>query len=243
MRYVFRIRGMMLFAHLLLLAGCASAPQLSPERERRIKELWKSYSQGAAAWEKAKEEWLALGELESKYLVNFLILEIRNNVMSPPRRDARGNLVPGWVRPVREIESLGKIAISPLQDTLRRVKDETMIPPCIEAMAGIAEAEDLEPAFRLKGDGELATYQSRLVRVLFLLYDPKALALILDILNGPFDWQVRYTAALVLGKYRGPRMGEVMEALQTAGRDGDPSVAKKAKEAWKALEAHTASSN
>lgn len=219
-----------------LLSGCSSTPQLSPESEERIAEYSERYYQGGQEWKEAKGDWLAMGELERKYLVNFLILEIRRSVLRPPRRDVHGSLEPGWTRPVMEIQSLGRVAVPPLLDTLKHVKDETMIPPCIEALAGVVGMEDMESAFDPEGEESTALYQSRLVRVLFLLDDPKALSMILKILNGPYDWQVRYKAAIVLSEYSGSRLDEVKRGLQEATRDSDPSVARKARETLSDLE-------
>jgi len=213
---------------LILLTGCVSDHQFSEENQELTKKYRTLYMQGSPEWEDAKKEWLNLGEVESRCLVNFLIIDIKKGAIKF-RKDDSGKVEPGWCRPVRELLSLGDLAIEPLLKTLKESRDEIVIDPCVEALANIVYFEDVKTAFFSNSAMENQPYQCRLVKLLFKLEESEALSLILDILNGDYNWQVKATAASILKNYEGVRVEEVIAALNNAMNANDDFIVTKAK--------------
>lgn len=219
---------------LALAAGCATGSSISDENAERIEQYWRLYKTDDPGWEEAKREWLELGAAEARGLVNLLVQEIQRDAVKT-RFGADGKPGPAWIKPAKELASLGAMATPSLLEALRRLKDETVVYPCIMTLAEIAGVEDIEAAF----DSGDALYQRRLVRTLHAQDDPKAVKRIVVILNGPYDWQVRATAADVLAGYQGPMESEVIEALQKALDDEDEFVVTMATQALETFKEDT----
>jgi HEAT repeat protein len=152
------------------------------------------------------------------------------------RLDAEGKPEPAWRRPVGELEQIGARSIPPLLEALRILRDETTVYPCILALAAIADSSRIEQELLAAGGGqEGIRFQARLVKVLGNIQDPAAVNRLMEVLSGTYDWQVRATAAEVLGAYRGALEGQVRVCLETARKDKDLFVASKAEKALKSL--------
>lgn len=202
--------------------GCRSTPAIPPENARRIRQYWTLYLQGSPQWEEARAEWVAMGAAEKQALVDLLILDVKQRA-GRTELDPLGHPRPAWLRPVGELERLGDAAREPLLGALRRVRDETTVPAYAEALAGVAGLEELRPFFEERGGGETGRFQSRLVLAVAGLDDPRALDLLLSVLqNGSYDWTVRARAAEMLGrvgKGAGERVVSVLEAVLAEERD------------------------
>jgi hypothetical protein len=227
--------ALLVIGFFLIHGGCSTTADIPSENQKAMQEYWTLYIRGSPDWPEARQKWFALGALERKCLVNALIQEMQKKAVKP-RMNRDGKPEPGWVRPVEELQSIGEEALYPLLHALERVKDETVVLPCIEALARIATLEDLEEALAEHYDEDFADFQCRLLKVLVRLEDPQALRVILNTLTQPYAWQVRATAADVLKGYEGPLYQEVIRGLKAAEKDKDPFVASKVKEALETLE-------
>ncbi len=222
-------------AALLLNSGCASTPEISRKNEKTIYKYWDLYCTESPEWEAARTAWLNIGPLERKALVELLILDLLNQ-SGKQRPDAFGNPQPSWKRSAHELRYLGDDAVGPLLDVLKPMNDGPAVPACIEALAGVARIDRIEETFQKTGGRDHTRFQSRLVRALMKMDDPRALPLLFEILDGEYDWQVRATAASVLRDYKGPRTGEVLKALRIALGDSDPFIVEKARASLVVLE-------
>ncbi len=211
-------------ALLFLQAGCSSTPRIPPGEAKLLLNRWELYRKHSPDWPDAKAEWVALGENERMCLIDLLLLDIKANA-ARPRMDSFGNPEPGWIRPAEELKSLGRIVVPPMLQRIKKMKDETVVIPYTEVLAHTAVFEDLNGFFENEGPGEHVLCQRRVVRVLSKMDDPRSLDLIMMILHGAYEWEVRASAADVLGSYRGPRRTDVVQALKIACDDKDVSVA------------------
>lgn len=219
---------------MILQTGCSSTPEISEQSQKKTLEFRNLYLKRSPDWEAAKEEWLNMGEVERKCLVNFLILHMVKTA-GRTELDQNKKPIPAWRRPQLEIQSLGEIAINPLLDKLKRLKDGPAADACIEALSDIAYYKDINEAFISDSAKDNIPFQRRLVKVLFKLEEDEALSLMLEIVNGPWDWQVKATAVKLLKFYTGDRTKEVIGALTLASEDKDEFIAKNAKDALGAL--------
>jgi len=219
----------------LILSACASAPKVSVENHERIRQYWNLYLQGSPDWPEAREKWSAMGQAEEEILILWLIKELQRNAVKVTT-SAAGKSEPAWYRPIRELKCLDQKAVAPsLLEALKVLRDETTVYACIQANAALVGTSDLLAAWDQAAEENNISYQSRLLKVLALIDDPKATERIIAALNNSENWQVRATAAGELGAYRGPMLAAVKTALEGALNDQDAFVASKAEEALAAL--------
>jgi hypothetical protein len=217
------------------ICACAADDDVPKESKPLIKEYWNLYLQNDPGWPEAKEKWIAMGEKEEMVLVNWLIQEIRRNAVKTYYTSS-GVPRPGWLRPVQELKSLGDKGIPSLLEALEILRDETTVYPCILALAEMADYTVMADTFDRASRGDHFVYQSRLVKVLARIDDPRAIRKVLAVLNGAYDWRVRATAVDAVEEYEGALSKEVAAALEEAAWDEDTFIATKAKKALSAIQ-------
>jgi len=222
------VRSFKTFSIVFLLAlptACSSGDALSDSRERELEQYWELYQADDPSWDDVRDRWYAYGGTERRTLVDSLIREMLVRADQAVRTE-RG-LEPAWRRSQTELLELGPAETVPLLIVaLRTYRDPASVEVVADTLVQFGALDAVLEALSEQRPGDSSRFVVHGCRVLVQIGGPRALDRVGRELASNPDWQVRATAAEMLGSARQSDRGRATQVLIKGLRDEDPFVVK-----------------